>query len=68
MVNYTNSYTNPYQPQPQPQVQQQQGQSVFINVQDEQTARNWPVGPGNSLTFKDENLPYIYTKTMVSQF
>ena len=27
-------------------------------------ARNYPVGPGNSITFKDETAPYVYTKTM----
>jgi hypothetical protein len=27
-------------------------------------AQNYPVAPGNSVTFKDENAPYVYTKTM----
>jgi hypothetical protein len=27
-------------------------------------ARNYPVEPGRSITFKDENQPYIYVKTM----
>ena len=27
-------------------------------------ARNYPVAYGNSVTFKDENAPYIYVKTM----
>ena len=26
-------------------------------------ARNYPVAPGNSVTFKDETSPYVYTKT-----
>lgn len=66
----TPNYYNPYfnqQPQPQVQAQPQQDQT-FISVTDEQQARNWPIAPGNSLTFKDENAPYIYTKTMISQF
>lgn len=48
--------------------QMQQGyqsqQSGFIPVPSEEVARNYPVGPGNSVTFKNENAPYIYTKTM----
>ena len=30
----------------------------------EQEARNYPVAYGNSVTFKDETAPYIYSKTM----
>ena len=41
----------------------------FILVKNENEARQYPVGPGNCVTFKDENAPYIYTKTMgFSQF
>lgn len=41
----------------------------FISVTNEQQAKDWPIAPGNSLTFKDESAPYIYTKTMgLSQF
>lgn len=47
----------------QPQ-QQQQMQSSFVSVRSEAEARNYPVAYGNSVTFKDENAPYIYTKTM----
>jgi hypothetical protein len=36
----------------------------FISVRSEMEARNYPVGLGNSVTFKDENAPYVYTKTM----
>lgn len=36
----------------------------FVSVPNEATARNWPVAPGNSVTFKDENAPYCYIKTM----
>lgn len=57
------------QPQPQPvqQVQQTTPQQIgvgFISVSNEQEARSYPVAPGNSITFRDENGPYIYTKTM----
>jgi len=38
--------------------------SGFVSVRSEQEARNYPVAYGNSVTFKDENAPYIYTKTM----
>jgi len=39
----------------------------FVMVHNEDEARNYPVAYGNSVTFKDENSPYIYTKTCVSQ-
>ena len=52
----------------QPQMQNPspaQGQaSGFVSVRSEAEARNYPVAYGNSVTFKDENSPYIYTKTM----
>lgn len=61
---------NPYQ-QPVQQNYQQQGQNSqpqiqnggFVSVRSIEEAYNWPVSPGNSITFKDENAPYIYTKT-----
>lgn len=74
-----NSYQQmyPYQQYTQPSYQQpayqqtapQQTQQIIthnsiINVRDENEARNYPVAPGNSITFKDENTPYIYVKTM----
>lgn len=48
------------------QMQQMQPQfsNGFISVRSEMEARNYPVGLGNSVTFKDENAPYVYTKTM----
>ena len=52
--NYPNSIPN----------QTQVSQCGFIGVQNEQEARLYPVGPGNSITFRDESAPYIYTKTM----
>lgn len=54
--------------QQQPQTYQQQNQQVqnggFVSVPSEEVARNYPVAIGNSVTFKNENAPYIYTKTM----
>lgn len=47
---------------------QQQPQQIqnggLISVRSEMEARNYPIAPGNSITFKDENSPYVYTKTM----
>ena len=63
-------------PQPMPQMQQpvqqtQQTQtqyppvqSGFVRVRNENEARMFPVAPGNSITFIDENTPYCYTKTV----
>lgn len=56
---------NPYQNQMQNQQAQQTIQSGnLISVRNEDEARMYPIAPGNSVTFKDENTPYIYTKTM----
>lgn len=53
------------QNQQQAQMQQPQIQNGgFIQVHNEDEARNYPIAPGNSVTFKDENAPYVYTKTM----
>ncbi len=52
----------------QPQQQQIQN-GGFIVVKSEQEVFNFPVGCGNSVNFKLENAPYLYTKTMgFSQF
>ena len=51
----------PYQPMMQ-QIQPQN--NGFIMVRNEMEARNYPVGYGNSVTFKDESAPFVYTKTM----
>lgn len=48
--------------QQQPTMQIQNG--GLISVRNEMEARNYPIAPGNSITFKDENSPYVYTKTM----
>ena len=64
--NFQQSYPQNYPQYPQtnttPTQQIQNG--GFISVRGELEARNYPVAPGNSITFKDENAPYVYTKTM----
>ena len=55
---------NAQQMQPVQQTQPQIQNGGFISVPNIETARNWPIAPGNSVTFKDESAPYIYTKTM----
>lgn len=67
MPNYYNPYyPQAYMPQPMPQAQAQTQiqNGGFVSVRSEEEARNYPVALGNSVTFKDENSPYIYTKTM----
>lgn len=68
---YNPYYAAQYQAQPQqaitaPSLQPQQNQNggIIISISGEAEARSYPVGLGNSITFKDENAPYIYTKTM----
>lgn len=65
---YNNQFPMNYQyyqqmPQQQPQQQVQQ-HSGFVPVNSENEARMYPVAPGNSVTFIDENSPYCYVKTM----
>lgn len=55
---------NTQQPQSQQMQQPTIQQSGFVLVPSEQEARNYPVAPGNSITFKDERAPYCYVKTM----
>lgn len=45
-------------PQQQPQF------GGFVSVRNEMEARNYPVAPGNSVMFRDETGPYIYSKSM----
>lgn len=52
------------QPQIQQPVQPQIQNGGFVSVRSEMEARNYPVAYGNSVTFKDETAPYIYSKTM----
>lgn len=39
-------------------------QGIFVRVQSEQDARSYPVAPGNSVTFIDENAPFCYVKAV----
>lgn len=57
-VQQTQQIQQPQQPQ-QPQQIQNGG---FVIAPSEEFARNYPVAPGTKVTFKDENLPYLYTK------
>ena len=63
---YPNYFPQLYpQPMQMPQAQSQQTQTTgFVSVRSEEEARNYPVAYGNSVTFKDETAPYVYTKTM----
>lgn len=71
---YQNSYIFPQQqmqpPQMQQPVQTQQVQNGgFIVVRSETDARNYPVAPGNCMTFKIEGQPIVIEKSMgFSQF
>lgn len=59
---YYNQYYPMYQ-QPNYNYQQVQN-SGFVAIPSEEDARNYPIQRGNSVTFRDENLPYIYIKTL----
>lgn len=63
---YPNQQQTYFQSQPQMQMPQQQTPQTngLIGIPSEADARNYPVALGNSVTFKDESAPYIYTKTM----
>ena len=63
-VNYPQFYPQNFQQVPPQQNVQQIQNGGFIPVPSEDVARNYPVAPGNSVTFKNENAPYVYTKTM----
>lgn len=56
------AYNYPYQQMTATQAPQGQANG-FISVRSMEEALAWPIAPGNSLTFKDESAPYIYTKT-----
>ena len=61
------NYGNPYPINQQMMNQTSQFQiqnGGFISVASEEDARRYPVAQGNSVTFKNENAPYVYTKTM----
>lgn len=52
------------QPQQAAQPQYQMMQGGFVRIPSENDARMYPVAPGNSVTFIDENRLYIYTKSV----
>jgi hypothetical protein len=58
--NYNQMYMQPQQTNQTPQIQN----GGFVIVKDINEAMNYPVAPGNSVTFKNESQPYIYTKTL----
>ena len=65
------AYYNQYYPNygyQQPNYNYQQNQTIqnggFVTVQSEEEARSYPVAHGMSVTFRNENFPYIYTKTL----
>lgn len=58
--NYNPNYNPGYVAQG-PQTIQNGG---FVTVQSEEEAKSYPVAHGMSVTFRDENSPYIYTKTL----
>ena len=72
---YYPQYQQPYMAQPQnpqavqnPQMNQQQltpqiQNGGFVPVPNIEVARSYHVSPGTSVTFIDENAPYVYVKT-----
>ena len=61
-MNYPYYYPNQQMLQNMQQVTPQD--NGFVMVRSEMEARNYPVGFGKSVTFKDETAPYVYSKTM----
>lgn len=61
-MNYPYFYPNQQMLQNMQQVTPQD--NGFVMVRSEMEARNYPVGFGKSVTFKDETAPYVYSKTM----
>lgn len=58
-------YPQQYQmPQQQYQMPQQIQDVGIVGIRDENEILSYPVGYGKSVTFKIENKPYLYTKTM----
>lgn len=60
---YPMNYYNPSYPGYAAQEQPTQN-GGFLTIPSEEDARNYPVRRGTSVTFRDENLPYIYIKTL----
>ena len=72
MALYNNGYPNTYQQYYQQNQMQQQSPQIqnggIVSVPSIEYARNFIVMPGTTVTFIDENAPYVYTKTRKSQF
>lgn len=47
-----------------PYYQNQQPQVSFMSTRGSEMVVNYPIGPGNTIIFKDEVAPYIYVKSM----
>ena len=62
---YPYQYQTPYQQNYQQGFQQnnQIQNNGFVPVHSLEEAYNYPVAPGNSITFKNETEPFMYTKT-----
>lgn len=67
-----NGYPYQYAPQGYQQNYPQQTPQIqnggIVSVPNIDYARNYIVMPGTTVTFVDENAPYVYTKTRKSQF
>ena len=62
---YGSYFPTGYQPFQYQQMQQPiQTQNSYLPVRSEEEARNYPVAPGNIMTFFDETKPYCYKKAM----
>lgn len=62
---YGSYFPTGYQPFQYQQIQQpMQTQNSYLPVRSEEEARNYPVAPGNIMTFFDETKPYCYKKAM----
>ena len=63
-----NPYNFNYNPNYNAGYAQQGNQTIqnagFVSVQSEEEARMYPMQHGMSVTFRDENSPYIYVKTI----
>lgn len=65
-----NNYMLPQYQNFQAQQRQEQLNQVFANsyvynfTRDKAEAENWPIAPGNTLVFKDQNGQYFYTKSL----
>lgn len=69
MPNYFGNMYNGYpQPMPQMQAAQMPQGEMLIPVKSDEEVIRYPIAPGNSLSFRSVTEPYIYTKTLTSQF